>query len=101
MDITNDTLKSRIYRVGFPGYGHCGCCGMPWSKAEPHVTHYGLVPGVARSGCFPLCEDCWKRLENPEARVPYYKELIYDWEKRTEVLEADKVAIVKAVMAGG
>jgi len=31
------------------------------------------------SGCFALCEECWNEL-TPEERIPYYEQLIADWE---------------------
>lgn len=31
--------------------------------------------------CFPLCETCWRELKTPQARLPYYRELLNVWKK--------------------
>jgi hypothetical protein len=58
--------------VGFVlGYGGCGRCHATYWFARYHVTRF-----TSTSGCFPLCEHCWRKLGTPERRIPYYRELV-------------------------
>lgn len=66
-------LLAAFLRLLSPGWGCCHCCGMPWRFTEGHATNYS-----ENSGCFPLCESCWKRL-TPEERLPYYRKLLDIW----------------------
>lgn len=74
--------------------GSCGRCGTPWPVANYHNTKF-----CEHGGCFPLCEDCWQELETPEARLPYYRELMKWWDE-TEVSATRDEAVFAAVMEG-
>lgn len=77
--------------VLFPGYSGCGRCGRKWPVCKCHIIQYN-----ATSGCFPLCEGCWREL-SIEDRIPYYNDMVDEWEaysgedykyKRKEILNA-------------
>lgn len=74
----NDRMKpsrwAKLAQAVSPGYGTCLRCGWPWNLVENHGTEY-----MEGSGCFPLCEDCWTELGDPDARLPYYRELWELW----------------------
>lgn len=57
------------------GYSDCVCCGGTWNWLQEHTTWHGPRGdhGMQTSGCFALCEECWRDLGNPEARLPYYR----------------------------
>lgn len=76
MKITFEIRKiiGKISQVLSPGYGTCFRCGRTWNSCKWHTT---LI--TSRTGCFPLCEDCWTEL-TPETRLPFYKELWYSWQ---------------------
>lgn len=60
------------------GLGTCLRCRWPWPFCNEHSTRY-----EERKGMFPLCETCWKDLETPEARLPYYVELVDMWRRQS------------------
>ena len=97
--ISDDSNQARLLREIYPGSFYCGRCGNPFSK-EPknwHTTWYG-----DHSGCFPLCEGCWRLLGCAEARIEYYGELIAHWESGGNVVtDEHKHLIMKAVANGG
>lgn len=77
----------RISRLVSPGYGWCKRCLTTWNFVEGHTTIYEQGPGFeimgrrfpgASSGCFPLCEKCWRACTIAE-RLPYYRELWDTW----------------------
>ena len=79
----------------FPQMGSCGSCGMTWNVCEGHSTNY-----TESSGCFPLCELCWKEL-TPETRLPFYRKLWDSWEKENVVDKDNRWKnIEKAVLEG-
>ena len=45
----------RISRFLAPGYGSCNRCHTAWKFVEGHDVFYAIG-----SGCFPLCQECWK-----------------------------------------
>ena len=96
--LTHDSLHAKTERLMSPDKSWCLRCGRPWSRVEPHSTQY-----TPFSACFPLCEDCWSLLGNPEARIEYYKMLIDSWnaECRYELDEEEILEIGKAVDNGG
>lgn len=53
----------------------------------PHITNYN-----SESGCFPLCENCWKSF-SIEERLPFYKSLVLDNWKQPEKWENIKKAV--------
>lgn len=55
-------------------WGRCYKCKGSWEHLDEHRTMYGNG-----SGCFPLCEQCWKKLGTPEARLPYYRMMWDSW----------------------
>lgn len=59
----------RISAFFSPGFSACGRCRTTWDYVEHHVTNYN-----DGSGCFPLCQKCWRDLL-PAERVPYYRAL--------------------------
>jgi len=50
-------------------FGRCGRCNRSWKWVKGHATNY-----TESSGCFPLCDSCWKAL-TPEQRLPFYRKL--------------------------
>lgn len=77
----------------FPSYGTCFRCKWPWPLVEYHTTKY-----ASASGCFPLCEMCWRQLGTAERRMPYYHELWDEWMRQgcTNVKWTDIEAAVNA-----
>jgi hypothetical protein len=91
----------RIGRFGqrlAPGYSWCHRCLTPWLFVPLHDTAYSEF-----EGCFPLCEECWRELETPARRLPYYRELLAEWERMTPgYVTPEMIAAVKhAVFAEG
>ena len=66
----------RLGRVFASGFGACNLCETPWRFATHHVTDYS-----DHGGLFPLCENCWRDLAAPEARLPYYREMWRRWQQ--------------------
>jgi hypothetical protein len=62
-----------------PGSGGCRRCETTWRYVRPHVTPYR--PG---RGMMALCEACWRDLRTPEARYPFYVDVIRDWQRLYE-----------------
>ncbi|MDE2096158.1 MAG: hypothetical protein KGL39_02860 [Patescibacteria group bacterium] len=123
-------LQLAINRLRHPGYSWCERCGRTWDVAQPHdtveeggVTAWTVITdtmsnslinihGVPHDGkphtiyvtngdsCFPLCEQCWRELKTPEARLPYYRLLVDEWCKDDTNAEAKWPSIEKAVMEG-
>lgn len=91
--------KNRIGRM--KGYGACYRCGDSWYWKEQHITTFNTSESGA-SGCFPLCEECWRQL-TPEERLPYYVRLMHRW-LTDDVFALEYLrmwpAIEKAVLAG-
>jgi hypothetical protein len=75
-----DEWRAAIERMLSPGLGTCKRCRRPWNSrnrmigVEHHITDF-----ANGHGCFPLCEGCWQAL-TPEERLPYYKELMDEWD---------------------
>ncbi len=65
---------ARVLQMRAPGFGGCLRCQRPWRFVVGHTTMYD-----DQRGCFPLCEECWKKLGTPEARLPYYRALAEQW----------------------
>lgn len=63
----------KISEMMFPDTASCGRCHMSFAIDVFHSTPYRMG-----SGCFPLCEYCWKDM-SPEERLPYYMELVDSW----------------------
>ncbi len=74
------------------GYSTCECCGRPWRYAEEHTTYFS-----ASTGCFPLCETCWKAMTPPQ-RVAFYWRLHRGW--RWSKFEREWPLIKTAVLQG-
>lgn len=91
----------RIGKIGqrlAPGYSWCQRCLTPWKFVEGHDTR------CSKSwGCFPLCEECWRELETPERCLPYYRQLLAEWERLTpgHVTPELAAAVERAVYAEG
>jgi len=88
------------------GYGGCLRCHKTWGVAQMHDTQFR-----EDSGCFPLCEQCWKELGTPDKRLPYYFELMESWYKLAKESQdrypdepvrtiKDCRAVIQAVMDG-
>lgn len=58
----------------YPEYGSCYKCDLPWPMVQSHDTKY-----TETFWMFPLCEKCWRELNTPENRMPYYRKLYNDW----------------------
>ena len=71
------------------GFGECRCCGDSWAYARMHVTWF-----QEHHGCGPLCETCWQRLK-PAERLPYYKLLICDIWRESELWPEVERAILE------
>jgi hypothetical protein len=94
--VADQRLNIRVGIIGklvAPGYGDCGRCRTPWLFVRYHVTKYSNG-----SGCFPLCQKCWRELGTPEARLPYYRDLLARWHDPDG---AKWCAVEAAVRAGG
>lgn len=76
-------------------YGCCGRCRWPWPFVQTHSTRYS-----ESNGCFPLCEQCWQELRTPEARLPFYEQLIDNWRGFGKLEDGLPEAIRAAVMEG-
>lgn len=50
-------LIAALYRIIYPSYGTCGCCGLPWSVAHPHIINYRSKPSW---GFFAVCDYCFE-----------------------------------------
>ena len=74
--LADNTKKARsgIERFLAPSYGTCKRCNRPWLFVKWHTTYY-----MRGAGCFPLCEDCWRQLETPEKRMPFYRQMWDGW----------------------
>lgn len=60
-----------------PHIGRCLRCDVAITAAPKHYTQYSEA-----RGCFPLHERCWRILKTPEARLPYYRQLVFEmWEE--------------------
>jgi hypothetical protein len=57
-------------------WGCCERCRTSWQFVEYHATDFSET-----NGCFPLCEPCWQTLGTPQARLPYYVQLLAMWER--------------------
>lgn len=97
--IKHPDLRARLERLLAPHHGTCLRCTRPWKFAKYHLTPYE----DSRS-CFPLCEGCWFRLGTPEARLPYYYELVAIWMDqspgRAQVYRQNWQTIREAVLKG-
>lgn len=92
--------------VEAPDSGCCQRCHLAWTLTEEHSTKFNET-----TGCFPLCERCWRELATPINRLPYYRMLWESWERdcaRNKMtreaygLTPDQwTAIEAAVLAGG
>jgi hypothetical protein len=95
------TIKNFLFH---PGYSWCHKFRRTWDVVNGHSTAYAdahwvvttpkgtnlflQIHGVPNDGgthevtvtngvsCFPLCEQCWKELKTPQARLPYYRQLV-------------------------
>lgn len=88
----NTTIMKRD-GIATPGWGYCYKCHTSWDHVESHRTPWwwvsndrneqGPVPlnesWTYSSGCFPLCKECWRELETPQARMVYYRMLWSSW----------------------
>lgn len=110
-------MRAFLERLLSPHLGRCYRCDRPWVTAATrtrgnvtrqlrHRRFLGLVGVRGHStwhsdgfACFPLCEGCWSSL-TPEQRVPYYREMLADWEQWAPVPTETRAAIVAAVLAG-
>lgn len=85
------TARARHWRIGrwswiLPmGHGGCRRCETTWRYVDPHVLAYApatLGPTgdvVNGRGVMALCEVCSRELGTPEARYPYYQEVVSEW----------------------
>jgi hypothetical protein len=87
---------AELMRRTFPGYSACGRCRMPWPLVRIHSTEYD-----AGRGCFPLCEDCWSELRTPANRMPYYMQLMDEWEREDTGGGKERESVRAAVLKEG
>jgi hypothetical protein len=92
------TIAKLLAGVGrWMGYGGCLRCRATWMVAlkSAHTTEYTSSRGV-----FPLCDYYWQELGTPEARLPYYHQLVFEqWEPRPDN-QSQWPTIEAAVLAG-
>lgn len=72
-----------------PGYSWCEKCERTWDKVSGHVTDFSEYRGI-----FPLCESCWRELKTPEARLPYYSNVVFKSWRETNTWPAVKAAVL-------
>lgn len=92
-------MNRRIGRLGClfaPGYGCCFRCGTPWKFVREHSTEYR-----SGSGCFPLCEKCWRGLGTPEARLPFYRQLWEMWKSKGSPKSEETWQQIEAAVRSG
>lgn len=84
-----DRVLNRILRNCSPGWSWCYCCERPWRFTKGHSTPYdSTANGFSVSSCFPLCERCWKGLEDEHPaltasnRLPFYEKLANEWKSQ-------------------
>lgn len=117
-------ILQRIENLVFhPGIGCCERCYRTWDIVTIHSTwydlndvmqkvkiegiNYAIITPIERKGCFPLCQDCWQDLETPEARLPFYRRLMDQWERIDRDMdrhlgrEMEWEGMKAAVLAGG
>jgi len=89
-------IRTVTNRIAHPGYSACGRCARTWDIVNGHDTEYD--PSWS---CFPLCEKCWGELKTPEARLPYYRELVNLWIEQGSKDAENKWPAIKAAVMGG
>ena len=68
-------IVAAIFRRLHPYYSTCGCCGLPWKVAEPHIVKYRTK---AYMGFFAVCEYCWQH--QPREKIEdATRELYHAW----------------------
>ena len=78
-----------------PHFSACQRCLMPWLFVDGHDTDY-----KEGTGCFPLCQKCWREL-TPKGRLPFYRKMFDWWHTLGEpVAEAEWKLIETAVLEG-
>ncbi len=77
------------------GYGRCSKCKTPWDLVKGHSTTYSET-----YACFPLCEKCWQEL-TPDTRMPYYMQLVDEWEKNSPDHNGTSWAVVRRQIQEG
>lgn len=74
-------------------HSYCYRCWITWTFVREHTTWYRYIDGHKDTGCFALCEHCWKEL-TPIQRLPFYRMLFERWNtlgrKDVEWEEIDK-----------
>jgi hypothetical protein len=66
-----------VINARHPQIVRCLRCDVAITAAPKHYTQYTAI-----NGCSPLHERCWKTLKTPEARLPYYRQLVFEmWEE--------------------
>lgn len=75
--IKRKPFMARLYRVLYPTYSTCVCCGLPWAVVKAHIID---MTECADEHCgrafFPVCEWCWQNkswLEISNAVVDLHK----------------------------
>lgn len=125
--LRNEEIQSSPDPVNTGGFSWCGRCKETWKTAKSHTTWYeyssvniypdrliGPTSATLRTnltddieytyptrGCFPLCEPCWKALRTPANRLPYYRQLIREWQLSGSGCSPERVEeIINAVKDG-
>jgi len=94
---------AELQEVASMGLGACGRCQRKWGEGNyGHSTMYD-----EHRGCFPLCENCWRELATPDARLPYYRQLIDLQARQEEIFDTERgeaerhwTLLERAVMEG-
>ncbi len=78
-DVVELELRQRagvLLQAMNPAYGACRRCAFPWWAVDGHTTKIDR-----QSGCFPLCEKCWRELGVSSYRMPYYRAMWEGWQR--------------------
>jgi hypothetical protein len=75
--------RARNFCGSFLGYGGCSHCGDSWRWKREH-----LIPFLMGKQMFPLCEECFNKLDKEEV-LGYCIKLIQRWARDPFPLEFD------------
>jgi hypothetical protein len=81
-------LATPLYRA--LGYGGCLRCGL----SSRFLDWFHFTPWTESNSCFPLCEHCWRKLETPGRRLPYYERMVFGSWSDTSKWPAVRAAVL-------
>lgn len=71
-------IKNWVRRI--KGYNGCYHCGGAWNSKEKY-----LIPYREAYKMFPLCRECFEKLD-AKTILDYCKKLMGDWKRKREIL---------------